>query len=187
MKRQGSALRQRWPGLYAEFGREAPWFQLAGGGSRAGQAEVRITKYEVRSGSAEAASETFINSLQFTMKARNMGYINDTENTQQGSCCGKLKFSTILKLLDNDGIEMDDPGILMAFDREKTASCASLGTLEADSLFGISLSLSHAGLSALGSAAMRSEPEALATVAKWFGRHHKKQGLISFMKDVFND
>lgn len=121
------------------------------------------------------------------MKARNMGYTNDTENTQQGSCSGKLKFSTILKLLDNDGIEMDEPGCLMAFNGEKMVSRMSLGTREPNSLFGIALSLSHAGLSELGTAAMRSEPEALATVAKWFGRHHKKQGLISFMKDVFND
>lgn len=101
---------------------------------------------------------------------------NENENkksAQQGSCCGKLKFSQVRDMLVKNEIEMDEPGVLAVVDMEGVHTRMGLDGLNALSRKRSVLSLLNGAFARLAKDGMECNPKALAVLGEWWGRSIK--------------
>lgn len=109
---------------------------------------------------------------------------NENENeksAQQGSCCGKLKFSELLKMVQSDAIEMDMPGVIVAVNQEYSLGRVETKGLSEKHKLNVIFPIMMGGLSQIAKEAVEYKPDALGTIAKWWGRNCQKdevKGLL---------
>ena len=114
---------------------------------------------------------------------------NENENkksAQQGSCCGKLKFSQVRDMLVKHEIEMDEPGVLAVVDMEGVHTRTGLDGLNVLSRKRSVLAMLNGAFAQLAKDGMEYNPKALAVLGEWWGRSIKDSENRDFLKGLVN-
>lgn len=112
---------------------------------------------------------------------------NENENkksAQQGSCCGKLKFSMVRDMLVNREIEMDEPGVLTVVDMEGVNTQMEFDGLNVLSRKRSVLAMLNGAFAQLAKDGMEYNPKALAVLGEWWGRSIKDSEKIDLFKGL---
>ncbi len=106
---------------------------------------------------------------------------NDTDTTkaqaQEPAEGAQLSFSDIKAAFKGNGFKTDLPGGLMLIGCDGTHIQWGVAQLNDDSAWRVKIPLLSAALSQLCLAVAQDDPEALALVAKWYGRHQQCERL----------
>ena len=117
---------------------------------------------------------------------------NENENeksAQQGSCCGKLKFSMVRDMLVKREIEMDEPGVLAVVDMEGVHTQMEFDGLNEKDSRRLVLSMLNGAFAQLAKDGMGYNPKALAVLGEWWGRSIKeaeKEDMLKTLVDVLS-
>lgn len=98
--------------------------------------------------------------------------LNANENeksAQQGSCCGKLKFSQVRDMLVNHEIEMDESGVLTVVDMEGVHTQMEFDGLNEYDRRRLVLLMMNGAFGQLAKDGMGYNPKALAVLGEWWG------------------
>ena len=112
---------------------------------------------------------------------------NENENkksAQQGSCCGKLKFSQVRDMLVKHEIEMDEPGVLTVVDMEGVHTQTEIDGLNVLSRKRSVLILLNGAFAQLAKDGMGCNPKALAVLGEWWGRSIQDSEKSDFLKGL---
>lgn len=117
---------------------------------------------------------------------------NENENeksAQQGSCCGKLKFSMVRDMLVKREIEMDEPGMLAVVDMEGVHTQMEFDGLNENDRRRWVLSMLTGTFAQLAKDGMEYNPEALAVLGEWWARSIKdseKRESLNGLMDILS-
>lgn len=114
---------------------------------------------------------------------------NENENeksAQQGSCCGKLKFSMVRDMLVKREIEMDEPGVLAVVDMKGVHTQMEFDGLNVLSRKRSVLSMLNGAFAQLAKDGMEYNPKALAVLAEWWGLSIKTSEKSVFLKELMD-
>lgn len=114
---------------------------------------------------------------------------NENENeksVQQGSCCGKLKFSMVRDMLVKREIEMDEPGMLAVVDMESVHTQMELDGLDENDRRRWVLSMLTGTFAQLAKDGMEYNPKALAVLGEWWDRSIKDSEKSCFLKGLMD-
>ena len=123
------------------------------------------------------------------MQAGTLSVMSNRENeksAQQGSCCGKLKFSMVRDMLVKREIEMDVPGMLAVADMEGVHTQVELGGLNVLARKRSVLILLNAAFAQLAKEGMGCNPKALAVLGEWWGRSIQDDEKSNFLKGLMD-
>ena len=110
--------------------------------------------------------------------------IKNEKSAQQGSCCGKLKFSQVRDMLVKREIEMDEPGLLAVVDMEGVHTQMEFDGLNVLSRKRSVLSMLNGAFAQLAKDGMEYNPKALAVLGEWWGRSIKDSENSDFLKGL---
>ena len=123
------------------------------------------------------------------MQAGTLSVMSNRENeksAQQGSCCGKLKFSMVRDMLVKREIEMDVPGMLAVADMEGVHTQMELDGLNVLSRKRSVLILLNGAFAQLAKDGMGCNPKALAVLGEWWGRSIQDDEKSIFLKGLMD-
>ena len=123
------------------------------------------------------------------MQAGTLSVMSNRENeksAQQGSCCGKLKFSMVRDMLVKREIEMDEPGVLAVVDMEGVHTHMEFDGLNENDRRRLVLSMLNGSFAQLAKDGMGYNPKALAVLGEWWGRSIKDSEKSEFLKGLMD-